>query len=278
MFSNYLATQKDLKTVEDGLSFVLHPKMQFVLKDKSKIVNTAVISYDSKFIYIWKINPVKLTFKIPHNLNIPDEWQSGWRAGIVSKQIKKYLPDEIKKATQFEAPIISGGLLTPFVALQKEKNVSTNPYTTKESYLATMIHEFGHIYWNSFKLWWPSNKTENIKLFKLVKDLYSGRKTKSKAEIKFPSPYYMGEVFAFCSEYYASCIFWKNHRRNMDVFVKGRMNDLIALEQNKNLDMEDSVIEPTKFFHDFSLTVGRMILAKYPTTWPGILTKPLSIS
>ena len=148
MFENYIAHKEDLEAIEKALSFVLHPKMRFIFENKSKITNTAVISYDSKFIYIWKIDPAKLIHKISHNLTILDEWQRGWRAGLISEKIEKYLPEKIKQATRFEIPIISGGLLTPFIELQKKKNLLNNPYVTRESYLATIIHEFGHVYWN----------------------------------------------------------------------------------------------------------------------------------
>jgi hypothetical protein len=210
MFSNYLATQKDLKTVEDGLRFVMHPKMRFVFKDKSKIVNTAVISYDSKFIYIWKINPVKSAFKIPHSLNILDEWQSGWRVGIISEKILKYLPVKNKK-------MISGGLLTPFVSLQKAKTVVKNPYITKESYLATIVHEFGHIYFGGV-----------------------GKK---------------GELSAFCTEYYASQLFWPKHLDKLDKFIEKIASTTKSKAEKNNQ-------------HIFAFLNAKKLINRYPKTWP----------
>jgi hypothetical protein len=281
MFSNYLATRKDLKTVEEGLKFVLHPKMRLVFKDKSKIVNTAVISYDSKFIYIWKINPVKLTYKIPHNLDIPDEWQNGWWAGIVSKQIKKYLPDEIKKTTRFEVPIISGGFLTPFIALQKEKSAYANPYITKESYLATMIHEFGHVYWNGFKLWWPSSKKVNLDYIQTAINLYSSGKSSGLSKknlFHIPSPAYLGEVFAFCTEYCSSEFFWPRHKQNMDKFAIFQIEKMAHEEKLKDLSTQDSTFEPTINPHNYALMVGKIILTQFPTNWTSTLTKPLTLA
>lgn len=268
MFSNYLATQKDFKTIEDGLRYVLHPKMRFVFKDKSKMVNTAVISYDSKLIYVWKINPIKLVFKIPHNLEIPDRWQLGWWAGIVSKQIEKYLPKEIK-----HTPVISGGLLTPFITLQKAKNVPAKPYTTRESYLATITHEFGHIYWNSFKLWWPSNKKGNINLLEEAKKLYTNKVINREFSVKYPSPIYASEVFAHCTEYYASEIFWSKHKKNFDKFAVSQINMMVTTEKNKNLNVEDSVLEPTKNQYNYSPVVGKLLTTKHPKEWPNLLIK-----
>ena len=56
-----------------------------------EIKNTKIISYDCKHIYVWGVNPIKLEHKIPHNLTIPDEWQSGWWSNIVSKEIENDL-------------------------------------------------------------------------------------------------------------------------------------------------------------------------------------------
>jgi hypothetical protein len=109
MFSNYLASQKDFQAIEEALRFALHPKMKFVFEDFSRIKNTLVVSYNSKFIYIWKLESKKLEYKIPHKIVIEDEWQSGWRAGISIAQIENLLPDLIKNKSRFEIPIISGG-------------------------------------------------------------------------------------------------------------------------------------------------------------------------
>jgi len=276
MFRNYIATKRDLEAVEEALGFVLRPKMRFVFSDISKITKTLIVSYDSKFVYIWSLNPIKL-IKIPHNLTILEEWQSGWWSGIISKQIEKYLPKAITKETKFDSPIISGSLLTPFISLQKAKKVSGNPYTTSESYLATIIHEFGHIYWNSYKLWWPSNKKENLDYLRLVINLHSPEKKRSLPKnfsFHSPIPTYLGEVFAFCTEYYASNHFWKNHKRTSDLFTKKRLNTLVILEKERDLDRENSVIEPTQSPHDYASILGKIILTKYPNNWPEILTKP----
>lgn len=273
MFSNYLATPDDLQTINEALKFVLHPEMRFVFANLTKIKKTFIISYDSQFIYIWRLGSEELEYKIPHRIKIKDEWQSGWQAGIEIAQIENLLPVQIKNKSRFEIPIISGGLLTPFINLQKIKNVPHNPYTTQESYLATIIHEFGHVYWNSFKMWWPSDKKRNLRYLKIAKELCGGKSKKINEPLHFPGLEEIGEIFAFCTEYYASELFWKNHKRNLDSFIENRLNTLISLERKKNLEKEDSVIEPSRYPHDFAFVFGKIILEKYPTTWPEILTQ-----
>ena len=273
MFENYLASKEDLNTIYEALKYVGNPKMRFILKDKSRIKNTLILSYDSKFIYIWKLDSKEPVYKIPHRIKIEDEWQFGWHAGIRIDQIVNILPSRIKNKGRFEIPIISGGLLTPFISLQKAGNVFKNPYVTRESYLATIIHEFGHIYWNSFKMWWPSDKKKNLKYLKIAQELCEGKSKKINEPLRFPGLEEIGEIFAFCTEYYASELFWKNHKRNLDSFIENRLNTLIILEKKKNLEKEDSVIEPRKYPHDFAFVFGKIILGKYPTTWPKILTE-----
>ncbi|KKP92756.1 MAG: hypothetical protein UR98_C0018G0010 [Parcubacteria group bacterium GW2011_GWA1_36_12] len=266
MFEDYHASKDDLRVLEQALNSATHPKMGFVFSNFSRIAGTLIISYDSKYIYIWQLNPIRLASKILHNLTIPDEWQRGWWASIISKNIEKYLPKNN------QGPVINGGLLTPFVSLQKTKNVLLNPYTTKESYFATIIHEFGHIYWNSYKLWWPSNKEKNINLMKDAKSLYLSKANDKKFNIRFPSPIYASEVFAHCTEYYASELFWPKHKKNFDKFAVSQINIMIATEKNKNLDIEDSVFEPTKNQHNYSLVVGKLLTNTHSKDWPKLLT------
>lgn len=273
MFKNYIAQKKDIEAVENALGLVMRPQMKFIFSDLSRIKKTLSISYDSKFIYIWKIDPVKLINKIPHKVIVPDQWQSGWWASLAFQKLEKYLPQEIRKSTRFEIPIICGGLLTPFITLQKVKNLPDNPYTTRESYLATMIHEFGHVYWNSYKLWWPSVKEKNISLLEEAKKLYANKITNKKFNTGYPSPIYASEIFAHCTEYYASETFWPKYKKNFDKFAASQINTMVAIEKNKNLDIEDSILEPTKNQHNYSLVVSKFLTTKHPKNWPNLLIK-----
>ncbi|MEK9209191.1 MAG: hypothetical protein AAB910_03900 [Patescibacteria group bacterium] len=210
MFENYLATPADLKAIEEALKYVLHPKMKFVFSDSLRITKTLTVSYDSKYIYLWSLDPTKLT-KIHHHLKIPDVWQRGWWAGIISEEVKKYLPSNNK------SPIINGGLLTPFITLQNAKNVLNNPYTSNESYFATIVHEYGHIYFGGY-----------------------GKK---------------GELSAFCTEYYASQLFWPKHTKNLNRFIE--KTDKNTPAKIKERDQ-----------HTFALLNAKNLLANFPKSWP----------
>jgi len=274
VFKNYLATKTDLETIEEGLKTVWRPELDFVFRKKELIASTVVVSYDSKYLYLWvplhgKPGQYRLQ-KIPHNITVSSEYHRGWFAGLW-KKIEDLLPVSIKKASRFAIPRIGGGLLTPFITLQKSYKVKANPYITRESYLATIIHEFGHIYWEQHKLWWYSNKKENLQYLKTASRLYGGREKTFKAHLSLPSPTGVGELFASCTEYFASGLFWPIHQINFDIFVQSRLEKLTTVEEKKDLDQEDSVLEPGKNPHDFAVTYGKMLTSSYPQTWPQIL-------
>lgn len=61
MFKNYVAKKSDLEAIKEALSFVLQPEMKFVFNNLSKITKTLVVSYDSRFIYVWQSkNPLRM--------------------------------------------------------------------------------------------------------------------------------------------------------------------------------------------------------------------------
>ena len=94
-----------------------------------------------------------------------------------------------------------------------------------------------------------------------------------KISLYFPATISMGELFAFCTEYSASKFFWPNHKQNLDNFAKERLKKLVKAEKEKNLNQEDSVLEPSKKPHDFALVFSKIILHQYPTSWLQLLLK-----
>lgn len=286
MFEKYLARNRDFKAIEKALQLVWHPKMRFVFREPNRFEHTLVVSYDSKFIYLWftkglaPLKPVSKTekyyfYRTPHKLKLKDGWQYAWRVGFFDQKIKEFLPEKLKDTDNFEVPKISGGLLTPFIGLQKKIKGRTNsPYTTEDGYLATIIHEFAHVYWNSFKMWWPSVKKKNLKLIKEAKKLSIKQRVSTKKSIEFPVHEAVGEIFAFCSEYYANSILLRTSKERLEKFDRAWLEKLMKEEIGKDLEKEDSVLDPTKNPHSFALVSGKIIFSKYPKDWPAILTNP----
>lgn len=279
---NYRATRKDFEAVEEGIKIVWRPELDFIFKRKNLLKNIIVVSFDSSFIYLWtKLSidhldrlPCGLSdyyaYKIPHEIKLKDEWQSGWRVSLPDEAQNKFLPEKLR-LSPYKIPIISGGLLTPFIKLQENKNIKNNPYITQESYLATIVHEFGHVYWDQHKLCWYSNKKENISILSVAKQLYEGKK-KTRTPFYFPMAQGISELYAFCAEYVASQLFWKDHKQNLDAFIRREIEKLIKEEETKDLDREDSVLTPNKNPHNFAFVFGKILLSQYPQKWPQILT------
>lgn len=268
MIDHYIASWEDLEAIEEALEKVWNPTLNFVFEKRKLISSTVVVSYDSKYLYLWvplgnKRGQYSLQ-KISHNLSLPPKYHYAWYTGLWEK-VEELLPSSIKKTSRFSIPRIGGGLLTPFITLQKSHRIKINPYTTKESYLATIVHEFGHVYWNQHKLWWFSDKKENLRYIR------QAIKT-NRQHVYLPLPFGIGELYAFCAEYSVSTIFWPAHRNSLDKFIKKRLKILTNVENVKNLNQEDSVIEPNKNPHDFALVFVKIILALYPQQWPEKLT------
>ncbi len=296
MFENYKAAKKDFEAIEEGIKTVWHPKLNFVFKNKKFIEKVIVVSYDSKNLYLWsqtkfpKLTTLKCSlkqyfaYKIPHQLKISDDYQYWWRAGLKPRKLTRLLLPKLE-TDEKSTPFTSGGLLTPFTELQKKmKDRKNNPYITCESYLATIAHEFGHVYWHQHKLWYYSSKKDNLLLLKTAKQLYkktvlssSESKKLLNIPLRFTSPHGIrgiSELFAFCAEYQASLIFWPAHKQNLDIFDASTIEYLIKFEEARNLDQEDSVLEPSRYPHDFARVFSKIILTLYPKTWPQFLIAP----
>ena len=285
VFENYKATKKDLEAIEEGIRAVWRPEMDFIFKKKDVFDRTSIISFDSQFIYLWskhkfsglKRKPASLPeyyfSKIPHQLSFVDEDYAGWRASLFRNDFYRLLPKLFVTESQFAYPVISGGLLAPFIKIHQERPDPLDAYNTRESFLATIVHEFGHIYRDQYKLWWYSNKKENLHYLNSALKLYQGKKI-PRLRLKFPTPYGIHELYAFCVEYEASSIFWPNHQQNLNIFIKYRLKELIKDEKKKDLEREDSVLEPSRNPHDLAFVFGKIILNRYPKTWPQILTSP----
>jgi len=246
MFENYLANKKDLKAIEEAISVVWQKELDFIFNDKNLIKNVIVISYDSKYIYIWtKILLSKYKklstqlkdynfYKFRHNLNISDDEQLGWYAGLKIKKIAKYLPKKLT-TDNYQYPKISGSLLQPFIKSHINKK---DAYDTKESYLATIVHEFGHVYFDQHKLFWYSNKKENLNYFRTALSLYNAKKVNLKnIKIRIPSYMPLTELYAFCVEYTAANLFWTNFKNKLDKTNSEIIKKLIKSEIQKKLNI-----------------------------------------
>lgn len=268
MFENYNATKEDFEAIEEGIKTVWHPKLDFIFKDKSKIENTVVVSYDTSYIYLWFRGKSQ---KITHNLKIGKKLQIGWAAYLLSQDIRSVLPTEIRKKIESGTPVINGGLLGPFLSLQKQKKLPNNPYITEESYLATIIHEFGHVYYNQHN---PDRlaKQDRLNLLIAALELYFHKTTlrQKPPTLYLPNPLNFSEIFAFCTEYTASNIFFKKHLKEVNKFDMEWIKTLIKQEEETSLSSDRITISLNEEnnAHATATVFGKIILNFYPENWP----------
>lgn len=228
MESNYSATAGDFEAIEEALNFVFDPALHHIFKNRKYLKKISVISFDNKFLYIWSFKKIKnskpwkklpqkcFMYRIYHNIEITKTDRSGWKAGVWPELIYEYLPKELL-GNDFDYPKISGSLLGDFLNNQKKIYGETdNPYAIKEGYLATIVHEYGHLYYQLHKNWWFSNKKYNLDLLKSSLFLYVNKKTRVRPDLCIPSPFFFSEIFAFCCEYEAGRLFLAEFKKMLD--------------------------------------------------------------
>ena len=289
MFQNYLAGKEDFEAIEEGITAVWRKELNFIFQNKKLLQKVIVISFDAKRLYLWtKINlpkleklPTKLAgyhfYQINHQLEIKDEVQLGWRVGLVPEKMADYLPKNILIGN-YQFPKISGSLLSPFIKSHQKVNAKGyrgDAYDTRESFLATIVHEFGHAYYDQHKLFWYSSKKENCSYLNTALKLYQGQKPKNILEIRIPSYPNLSELFAFCTDYTAASLFWPNHKKDIDKANIEMLKWQIEEEKKRNLDIQDSTLENWPGGHIMAMTIGKILLSYFPTNWP---QKLLSIS
>lgn len=284
MFENYKATREDFEVIEEGIKIIWHPKLNFVFKNKKFIKKVIVVSYDCENIYLWspikfpKLTSIKCNLKqyfayqFPHKLKISDDYQYWWRAGLQPEELIWLLSSKMKPDEYESTSFVSGGLITPFITLQKKmKDRKKNPYTTYESYLATIIHEFGHVYYNQHN---PDRlaKQDRLNLLIAALELYFHKTTlrQKPPTLYLPNPLNFSEIFAFCTEYTASNIFFKKHLKEVNKFDMEWIKTLIKKEEKTSLSSDRITISLNEenTAHATATVFGKIILNFYPENWP----------
>lgn len=272
MFENYQATKEDFNAIEEALTFVWKPELDFIFMDKSKIENAVVVSYDSQSMYYWVRNNEKYEFhKVKHELNIDDKNYRGWCTNFKIKELKLLLPKALQDS---KYSWISGAPFNALISAQKTKPIDNNPYTTYQSYLATIAHEFGHVYYNNCgNTSYFADKKESLSLLKAAKTTFSSEGNASFPNIILPSHKSIGELFAFCTEYQTSLIFWQKHAKNLDTYYTHTLEQAIHEEIDKDLSVQDSYLNDA---HNYAAVVGRILIAREKENWPEFILRSLA--
>jgi len=282
VFENYVHTKEDLEAIEEALEYLERPELDFIFKDRNLIKNTLVISFDSKELFIWtKLETSKLekiscrvkgwnAYKIGHELEIKDDDQRGWQSSVRPKKFLDYLPAEFN-LDWYSLPKISGSLLTPFTEIHKKRREDQNsldPYYSKESYLATIVHEFGHVYYDMRNPRFYSDSKETSIYMKLASKLYEENESDAIKNIPLRllvTNKSLSETFAFCTDYYAASVFWISYKKDVDEQNRSRISSAIEEEKSLRLDTTDTLLSDA---HLFAAVIGKVIVTRYPNDWP----------
>lgn len=275
----------DLKLIEQSLVYAFDKKLANVFINKNILKKILIITYDRNYLYIFTTLPLKIAnklklelsnnyfvYKIAHRISFDEHDYGVWCAGIKNIKLLDYLPEDLKKTSQLVWPRISGPVASEFIKyhqqLKRESRIY-DPYYTPESFMATIIHELGHAYFDNINQPWHGIKEENLDILQFAYSLYCGQKAEP-LHIKnmLSPPIIASEMFAFCCEYFASTLYWPTHLKLIDTELKKAIPIQIKEELRKDLNFQISVLDQDPHF--ISAIFGKIILTKYKSDWPKI--------
>lgn len=245
----YRAIKKDFDLIEKALNLVWDKRLNAFFTDKKLISEVNVISFDSECLYLWvkKENNWKMS-KIRHKLKFSERDRKGWSAWSDPKIIS-YLPTKL----QWNYSIIGS---SPTVFVDTQKKIKDSIYNTEDSFTATIIHEFAHIYCQSYEDKFRTSKSDVI-------NFLNGRFGLGELE---PRSNCWDEVFAFCVEHEASRILFPQHRINMDKSDKKYLEKMVKQEKMRSVK-QSSVFAHENGNHIIAMVSGRKLIKEYPNDW-----------
>ena len=164
--------KEDIELIYNAVEFVYDKRVNYIFEDKTRINNTKIAAYNHSTVFL--IDPLKKEIS-EYPFKVPDKLMIGWQA-ILKAEIYEALPKEIKNQSRFDHPIISGSLCTEFI---KHQESIEGWYTTIESFLATILHEYAHIYYNSYKSYFFHDKKENLRYLERALEILKGESKES---------------------------------------------------------------------------------------------------
>lgn len=278
----------NLKIIKQSLDYIWNSQLSTAFQNKSLLKKILILAFDDSKLYILTKIPLEIRgiksqqffndynlYIIKHNISLKNNDFCGWRSCINKKEFLKYLPQQFVKTSQLSWPRISGPVATLFFdfhkKLKKQKRIF-DPYTTKESFLATIIHEFGHAYFYGTYLPWHGFQKQNLAILKTALSLFSGKKVTPKTKIAWNSfvPPNASEIYAFCTEYYASTVFFPNHKKAIDREMEYFLPKLIREEKKKDLNFQASILDLNQ--HLSSAIFGKLIISQLGSSWPNFFS------
>lgn len=258
---------KNTDLIIQSLSYIYDDKVDFVFKNLDIFKDVTTISISKDKLYIFKYQNGKIEKEeINHKEKILDDTLKGWGVYLGQKEdLEKYL---IGKYTKDK--ITSGGVFSEFQRIQRLRKHSI--YTTESSYICTIVHEFGHIYFNTLCPWYFNDKEYTLSVLNKLSDIYAKDSKASDFDIKMPRDYkgYQTELFAFCTEYSFARKYYKDFAKDIDNEIYRRVKIDLEEEKNKDFSKEDSTFNDV---HMFSMYMGKILVERYGDEWSEVLLK-----
>lgn len=258
--------KKDIDLIQESINYIFDKKLSFLFKDISIFNGLAIVGIDKNDLHVFHYNDSKIEYgNIKHSEIILDDTLKGWGTYLRQKEdLEKYLHGSYQKNK-----IASGGIFTEFKRVQALRKRSI--YTTEVSYICTIIHELGHIYFNITNPWYFNNRGYTLE----VLDRLGGNENSldlSNFEIRMPADYkgYQSELFAFCTEYSFAKKYFQEHATNIDKEILRCSKIDREEEAKKDLLKEDSIFND---MHMFAMYMGKILIEKYGDKWSKVLLK-----
>lgn len=276
---------KDIKLIEVALNYIWNGKLIPIFSNRALLAKIRILMWDKNYLYFLTrekvedyqgIIPEQLIHKYliyikPHTIPLADPDFLGWRNGV-KKEFLANLPQELATTSQLLLPRISGPtaklMLRHHKLLKRTGKRPLDPYTTEESFMVTIVHEFGHAYFDSTYLPWHGIKKHNLKVLNSALALFLGRNINTNnLKLNLPQHLLSSEVFAFCCEYFSSMLFWPLHQRAIDLEMSNTLPELIHSEEIADLNYQPSIFDTNNAIHSAAAVLGRILIAKYKEKW-----------
>jgi hypothetical protein len=259
-----VASPEDLSTVEEALTYVWRSELDFIFEARAVLEDTLVLVFDSSTLYVWRREKgTYRRYSFQLTCSAKDFSHDWWACGPVIRGLETCLPLEWGH-TDRKLSFVSGSFITPTIEGQKRRERPLNPYTTRESYLATVVHEFGHVYFDKLTQV-PNNDQYSQKLVETALAIYQGRPAFS--DLVFPSfnKRFWSEIFAFCTDRAASNIFWPGHKAAVDRANVALLEKVLSGDGESNKYWDLPPLEKT---HMSAAIVGPILIETLGNSWP----------
>jgi len=260
--------QTDNKTtIDDALNLYY----DFIAPFFSKVsFNTGVIvaAVNGEIVDIWKLDSKKVSYEQKSLMLSKDEIMAGWYCGPIVPKLDRVLG--MSQGGGYDNDLISGCSLEIYLEKQAKK-VETNsnwPYATVESYQAALLHEFGHIAYNTSNRCRFVTSNYNQTLLKGALSLYKGKDLTQSIDLFIPKPALLSEIFAFCTEYQVSQQCFPEFKQRLDSYYAAKCEEWAAKEAERDTRYDYSSLDE---MYTAAAVIGRVLIEQYPQDWPTVL-------